>query len=119
MTTHGYGHSIDDEAPASSAQVIRNIPGFSQPGVNNDPDRVDLGPQYDGAWGEDIGAQASPIEHTYEAWSKGQISEAGFYQRSVFYDTMAYIIDWGNAAHTDSAGNFPCCIWSPAEPSGR
>jgi hypothetical protein len=106
MTVHGYGHSISATAPASSASIIRQLPGWQNQGVNGQPDRVQLGSSYTGSWGEDIGAQDNGIGYSYQAWTQGKFPDTGYYQRAVFYDTMAYLIDWGNGAHTDSAGNF-------------
>lgn len=106
MTTHAYAHSIDKSDPASAAREIRRLDGFTTGGINGQPDRVVLSSSYDGSWGEDIGAQSRATLATYQAWKAGKVSEAGYYQRAVFYDTMAYLIDWGNGAYTDGAGKF-------------
>lgn len=92
METHCFAHS--QYGDSGSASCGGSLPGFSQPGINGDPNIVDasvLGPWSDGAWGENIGYGAgTPLFNSASQF--GTDSDA-YRQRLAFSSTLGFIIE--------------------------
>jgi hypothetical protein len=95
MTTHCYAHSYYPGGTPS--ECFGNLPGYSQPGINGDPDLVNptiLGTWSNGRWGENISFETgSSLPATRGAYGTGTPAHR---QRQAYADTLGYLLEFNS-----------------------
>ncbi|MEM6470195.1 MAG: hypothetical protein AAF802_11620 [Planctomycetota bacterium] len=114
MENHCFAHSQYGVNGSSSCGAF--LPGFTQPGINGNPDIVTaavLGPWSNGAWGENIGYGVG--NSAFNSLSEFGADSDAYLQRLSYHITLGFIIE----VNSTSLGHLENLLRSDQDGSGQ